>query len=92
MREYLLDIPTITIGIIIYIIISKLTISKYLIKKEIILILFLFSIFGLIYDGVIILLGFSMSDNVLRFFNRLRFIFHGLLVPLINIIYIVDML
>ena len=26
-----------------------------------------------------------MSDNVLRFFNRLRFIFHGLLVPLINI-------
>ena len=83
MREYLLDIPTIIIGIIIYIIISKLTISEYLLKKEIILILLLIQIFGLLYDGVIILLGFSMSNNVLRFFNRLRFVFHGLLVPLL---------
>ena len=43
----------------------------------------LIQVFGLIYDGVIILLGFSMSNNVLRFFNRLRFVFHGLLVPLL---------
>ena len=83
MREYLLDIPTIIIAICIYIIISKLTISAFLLKKEIILILLLIEIIGLIYDGIIILLGFSMSDNVLRFFNRLRFIFHGLLVPLL---------
>ena len=83
MREYYLDIPSIIIGIIIYIIISMLTISYYLNNKEIILIFFLIEIFGLIYDGAIILLGFLMSDTILIFFNRLRFILHGILVPLL---------
>ena len=83
MREYYLDIPSIIIGIIIYIIISKLTISDYLNNKDIILIFFLIEIFGLIYDGAIILLGFLMPDSVLIFFNRLRFILHGVLVPLL---------
>ena len=83
MREYFIDIPTIIIGIIIYIIIFILTILEYLIKKELILIFFLAEIIGLIYDGTIILLGFSMSDNVLLFFNKLRFILHGFLVPLL---------
>lgn len=83
MREYFLDIPSIIIGIIIYNIISKLTISYYLNNKDIILIFFLIEIFGLIYDGAIILLGFLMSGGVLLFFNRLRFILHGILVPLL---------
>ena len=83
MREYFLDIPTIIIGIIIYIFISKLSISRYFETKEKILILFVVQIFGLIYDGLIILLGFSMSEGVLMFFNQLRFIFHGILVPLL---------
>ena len=83
MREYFLDIPSIIIGIIIYIIIFKLTISYYINNKDIILICFLIEIFGLIYDGGIILLGFLMSDSVLIFFNRLRFILHGILVPLL---------
>jgi len=83
MREYFLDIPSIIIGIIIYSIISKLTISYYLNTKDIILIFFLIEIFGLIYDGAIILLGFLMSGGILLFFNRLRFILHGILVPLL---------
>ena len=83
MREYFLDIPSIIIGIIIYSIISKLTISYYLNNKDIILIFFLIEIFGLIYDGAIILLGFLMSGGILLFFNRLRFILHGILVPLL---------
>ena len=83
MRDYYLDISSIIIGIIIYIIISKLTISHYLNNKDIIIIFFLIEIFGLIYDGAIILLGFLMSDSVLLFFNRLRFILHGILVPLL---------
>ena len=83
MREYFLDIPSIIIGTIIYIIISKLTISYYLNNKDIILIFFLIEIFGLIYDGAIILLGIIMSGGVLMFFNRLRFILHGILVPLL---------
>ena len=83
MREYFLDIPTILIAIIIYIYIIKLTIEEFLLKKQIILIVFIIEILGLIYDGVIILLGFSMSDSVLLFFNKLRFIFHGILVPLL---------
>ena len=83
MREYYLDIPSIIISIIIYIIIIKLSISYYLNNKDIILIFFLIEIFGLIYDGAIILLGFLMSDSVLFFFNRLRFILHGILVPLL---------
>ena len=37
MREYFLDIPSIIIGIIIYIIIFKLTISYYINNKDIIL-------------------------------------------------------
>ena len=83
MREYFLDIPSFIIGLIIYIIISKLSISEYLIKKDLILIFFLVDIFGSIYDQIIILLGFSMSDSILLFFNRLRFILHGLFVPLL---------
>ena len=83
MREYFLDIPTIIIGVIIYIIIAKLSLTKYLSSKEKILIFFIIEIFGLIYDGFIILIGFAFSEGVLIFFNQLRFILHGLLVPLL---------
>ena len=83
MREFYLDIPTIIIGTIIYIIISKLTISEYLAYKELILIIFLIEIIGLIYDGMIILLGSTMTEWLLMFLNQLRFIFHGLLVPVL---------
>ena len=83
MREYYLDIPTIVIAIIIYIYITKLSIEEYLVKKQIILILFIIQILGLIYDCFIILIGFSLPEYILLFFNKLRFIFHGLLVPLL---------
>ena len=85
MREYFLDIPTILIAAIIYIYIIKLSIDVFLLKKQLILILFIVQILGLIYDGIVILLGFSMSESVLMFFNKFRFIFHGLLVPLLII-------
>ena len=81
MREYLLDLPSFIISLTIYIFISKLTIQKYFQTRDYILIIFLILELGLIYDIIIILLGFLMPNDLLLFFNKLRFILHGILVP-----------
>ena len=35
------------------------------------------------YDGIVLLIGFLLPESLLIFLNKFRFIFHGLLVPLL---------
>ena len=42
---------------------------------------------GFIYDGLIMLIGKKLSDNALKGTNILRYVLHGILVPILNFLY-----
>ena len=84
-REFFeaIALPSIIICTVLYVLIFILSLREYFKLKRLVFILLLIQCVGFVYDGLIMLLGFSMSDNVLKGFNIVRYILHGMLVPIL---------
>lgn len=76
-------LPSIIICTVLYVVIFILSIREYLKIKRLVFILLLIQCVGFVYDGLIMLIGYSMSDSVLKGFNIVRYILHGILVPIL---------
>ena len=66
---------------VLYALIFVLSIREYLKLKRLVFILLMIECIGFIYDGIIMVSGKKMSDNILKGTNILRYILHGILVP-----------
>ena len=66
---------------VLYALIFALSIREYLKMKRLVFILLMIECIGFIYDGIIMVSGKKMSDNILKGTNILRYILHGILVP-----------
>ena len=84
-REFFesIALPSIIVCTILYVVIFILSIREYLKLKRLVFILLLIQCVGFVYDGLIMLIGYSMSDNVLKGFNIVRYILHGIMVPIL---------
>ncbi len=59
-----------------------LLLRAYLKKKRVILLLMACMSFGLFYDALVLSVGNHLGHSALHGFSRLRFVFHGMLLPL----------
>ena len=61
-----------------------LLLRAYLKKKRVILLLMACMSFGLFYDALVLSVGNHLGHSALHGFSRLRFVFHGMLLPLMG--------
>ena len=68
---------------VLYAIIFILCIREYFKLKRLVFILLMIECLGFIYDGLIMLIGKKLSDNALKSTNVIRYVLHGILVPIL---------
>lgn len=68
---------------ILYVLIFALSIREYFKIKRLVFILLMIECIGFIYDGLIMLIGTKLSDDTLKGTNIVRYILHGILVPIL---------
>ena len=70
---------------VLYALIFALSIREYLKMKRLVFILLMIECLGFIYDGIIMLIGKELSEDTLKGTNIVRYILHGILVPILII-------
>ena len=74
---------SVIVCLILYILILALSIREYFKIKRLVFILLMIECIGFIYDGLIMLIGTKLSDDTLKGTNIVRYILHGILVPIL---------
>ena len=74
---------SVIVCLILYILILALSIREYFKIKRLVFILLIMECIGFIYDGLILLIGTKLSDDALKGTNIVRYILHGILVPIL---------
>ena len=74
---------SIIVCLVLYVIILILSFREYFKLRRLVFILLIIECLGFIYDGLIMLIGTKMSNNVLKGTNIVRYILHGILVPIL---------
>ena len=68
---------------ILYALVFGLSIREYFKMKRLVFILLMIECVGFIYDSLIMLIGKELSDDSLKGTNIIRYILHGILVPIL---------
>ena len=84
-RDFLETIAfgSVIVSTVLYTLIFGLSIREYLKMKRLVFILLMIECIGFIYDSLIMLIGTKLSDSALKGTNIIRYILHGILVPLL---------
>ena len=84
-REFFQKIAfgSVIVATVIYALIFGLSIREYFKMKRLVFILLMIECVGFIYDSIIMLIGKELTDDSLKGTNIVRYILHGILVPIL---------
>ena len=74
---------SVIVATVVYALIFGLSIREYFKMKRLVFILLMIECVGFIYDSIIMLIGKELSDDSLKGTNIVRYILHGILVPIL---------